>query len=68
MDVNNNSQADNDTSNSSKGDFLKVVDLFDQLTTKENRHDKLRGVIWCFSFAPDFSKLFGAQGSQSSGS
>ena len=26
------------------------------------------GSNWCFSFAPGFSKLFGAQGSQSSGS
>ena len=26
------------------------------------------GFNWCFSFAPDFSKLFGAQGSPLSGS
>ena len=26
------------------------------------------GFNWCFSFTPDFSKLFGAQGSPSSGS
>ena len=41
LDVNNNLQADNDTSNSPKGDFMKVVDLFDQLTTKEISLDKL---------------------------
>ena len=28
----------------------------------------LPGLNWCFSFAPDFSKVFGAQGSPSSGS
>ena len=27
----------------------------------------LPGFNWCFSFAPDFSKLFGAEGSPTSG-
>ena len=41
MDVNDNLKDDNDTSNSPKGDFMKVVYLFDKLTTKEISPDKL---------------------------